>query len=276
MGLLFASVLWTIAWWLLAWNKVPLVSEYSFFPLWLGYISTLNAASETLYHDSLLRRMRGWFLLLFVVSIPLWWFFEWLNSYLQNWHYVFLYPISQLHYVVQASADFSTVIPAVLSATLLFLRYFAARRVGKSRPIAIYRPWLAVAIAVGLSSFYLMQVFPSETFPLAWIAPFLVLEPVLYFSGLPSLLGQIEKGDWTLTISVMTATLFTGFFWEMWNYYSLPKWYYTIPYVGFCKVFEMPILGYGGYPFFGVVVLSYSIAIFSLIRRNLIAVLTRF
>ena len=247
MGLLFASVLWTIAWWLIAWNKVPLASEYSFFPLWLGYIFTLNAASETLYHNSLLRQMRSWFLFLFVVSIPLWWFFEWLNSYLQNWHYVFLYPISQLHYVVQASADFSTVIPAVLSATLLFLRYFAARRVGKSHPTAIYRPWLAVAIAVGLSSFYLMRVFPSEAFPLAWVAPFLVLEPVLYISGLPSLLGQIEKGDWTLAISVITATLFTGFFWEMWNYYSFPKWIYHIPVLGFWRVFEMPLLGYGGY-----------------------------
>ena len=77
-----------------------------------------------------------------------------------------------------------------------------------------------------------------------------------------------------MTISAMTATLFTGVFWEMWNYYSLPKWYYTIPYVGFWKVFEMPILGYAGYPFFGIVVLSYAIAIFSLLRWNLVAVLT--
>ena len=274
MGLLFASVLWTIAWWLFAWNKVPIVSEYSFFPLWLGYIFTLNAVSETLYHDSLLRRMHRWFAFLFVVSIPLWWFFEWLNSYLQNWHYVLLHPISQLHYVVQASVDFSTVVPAVLSATFLFLRFFEARRVGKSRPVAIYRLWLAVAVAVGLTSLYLMQAFPSETFPLAWIAPFLILEPVLYISGLPSLLDQIRRGEWTLTISAMTATLFTGVFWEMWNYYSLPKWYYTIPYVGFWKVFEMPILGYAGYPFFGIVVLSYAIAIFSLLRWNLVAVLT--
>lgn len=274
MGLLFASVLWTIAWWLFAWNKLPLASEYSFFPLWLGYIFTLNAASETLYHDSLIRRMGGWFVSLFVVSIPLWWFFEWVNSYLQNWHYVLLHPISQLHYVVQASADFSTVVPAVLSATFLFLRFFEARRVGKSRPVAIYRLWLAVAVAVGLTSFYLMRVFPSQTFPLARIAPFLILEPVLYIGGLPSLLGQIKNGDWTLPISAMTATLFTGFFWEMWNYYSLPKWYYTIPHVGFWKVFEMPILGYAGYPFFGVIVLSYAIAIFSLVRRNLVAVLT--
>jgi hypothetical protein len=33
----------------------------------------------------------------------------------------------------------------------------------------------------------------------------------------------------------------------MWNYWSLPQWYYTVPHVGFGKVFAMPILGYGGY-----------------------------
>jgi len=273
MGLLLASVVWTIAWWLVAWNSVPILSEYSFFPLWLGYIFTLNAASETLYHDSLIRRMRGSFVLLFAASVPLWWFFEWVNSYLQNWHYVFPHPVSRLHYVVQASIDFSTVVPAVLSATFLFLCFLEARQVGKSRPVAIYRLRLAAAIAVGAAAFYLMLAFPSETFPLAWIAPFLILEPVLYLSGVPSLLDQISKGDWTLTISAMTATLFTGLFWEMWNYYSLPKWYYTIPYVGFWKVFEMPILGYAGYPFFGIIVVSYSIAISSLVRRNLLAVL---
>ena len=43
-----------------------------------------------------------------------------------------------------------------------------------------------------------------------------------------------------------------------WNFYSLPKWIYTIPYVGFWKVFEMPILGYLGYPFFGLIVFSYA------------------
>jgi hypothetical protein len=274
MRLLFASALWTIAWWALAWSGVPTLSEYSFFPLWLGYILTLNAGSETLYRDSLMRRMGWWFVFLFVASIPLWWFFEWVNSYLQNWHYVFLQPISPLHYVIQASVDFSTVVPAVLSATFPFFRFFDECQIGKSRPVVIYRFWLAAAVAIGLTSFYLMQVFPRQTFPLAWIAPFLVLEPVLYVGGSPSLLGEIEKGDWTLTISAMTATLFTGFFWELWNYYSLPKWYYTIPYVDFWRVFEMPILGYAGYPFFGIVVVSYAIAIFSLVRRNLIAALT--
>ena len=44
----------------------------------------------------------------------------------------------------------------------------------------------------------------------------------------------------------------------MWNFYSLPKWTYTIPYVGFWHVFEMPLLGYLGYLPFGIVVFAYA------------------
>lgn len=276
MSVLLISTFWTALWWFIAWGRIPILSEYSFFPLWLGYIFTINAVSEVLYRDSLLGRMRGWFASLFIASIPLWWFFEWVNSYLQNWHYVLLHPISQLHYVTQVSIDFSTVIPAVLSTTFLFFRFFEQRRKRNLHPMTIRWPWLAVSVVIGVSSFYFMQAFPNQTFPLVWIAPFLILEPVLYISGLPSLLRQIEKGDWALTISIMAATLLTGFFWEMWNYYSLPKWYYTIPYVGFWKVFEMPILGYGGYPFFGIVILSYTFLVFSFFgRKNLAVVLSR-
>ena len=267
------SVLFTITWWIISWSSIPIVNEYSFFPLWLGYILTLNATSELFYNDSLIRRMRCLFVILFAASIPLWWFFEWINSYLRNWHYILPHPISHLHYVIQASIDFSTVVPAVLSTTFLFFCFLKARRVGRTSPIAIYSYWLLISIAIGVASFYLMQVFPKQTFPLAWIAPFLILEPVLYLIGLPSLLSEIKRGNWTLAISCMSATLFTGFFWEMWNYYALPKWYYTIPYVGFWKLFEMPIFGYAGYPFFGIVVLSYTFAIFSFLKKDLYAYL---
>jgi hypothetical protein len=39
----------------------------------------------------------------------------------------------------------------------------------------------------------------------------------------------------------------TGFFWEMWNYFSYPKWVYSVPFVNVVHIFEMPLLGYGGY-----------------------------
>jgi hypothetical protein len=33
----------------------------------------------------------------------------------------------------------------------------------------------------------------------------------------------------------------------MWNYYAYPKWVYHVPFVDFWRIFEMPLLGYGGY-----------------------------
>jgi len=38
-----------------------------------------------------------------------------------------------------------------------------------------------------------------------------------------------------------------GFFWEMWNYFSYPKWIYHTPGANFLHIFQMPLLGYGGY-----------------------------
>ncbi|MFA5903865.1 MAG: hypothetical protein WC836_07995, partial [Desulfobacula sp.] len=47
-------------------------------------------------------------------------------------------------------------------------------------------------------------------------------------------------------------SLVCGFFWEMFNFYSLARWQYSIPYVQVLHLFEMPILGYAGYLPFGL------------------------
>ncbi len=38
----------------------------------------------------------------------------------------------------------------------------------------------------------------------------------------------------------------------MWIYWAFPKWQYTIPLADFARVFEMPLLGFGGYVPFGL------------------------
>jgi hypothetical protein len=38
----------------------------------------------------------------------------------------------------------------------------------------------------------------------------------------------------------------------MWNYYSLAKWIYSVPYVHRFSLFEMPLLGFAGYLLFGL------------------------
>ena len=50
-----------------------------------------------------------------------------------------------------------------------------------------------------------------------------------------------------VTLSLLLAGIIMGFFWEFWNYLAVTKWYYNIPFLGFFKIFEMPVLGYLGY-----------------------------
>ena len=52
--------------------------------------------------------------------------------------------------------------------------------------------------------------------------------------------------------SLCAGALVCGLFWEMWNFWTYPKWQYSISFVDFARVFEMPLLGYGGYLPFGL------------------------
>ena len=63
----------------------------------------------------------------------------------------------------------------------------------------------------------------------------------------PSIIGHLKDKKLVIPLSLLLAGIIMGFFWEFWNYWALPKWTYDVPFVGFFKVFEMPILGYLGY-----------------------------
>jgi hypothetical protein len=277
MTTLVIGICLTTLTWIAAWESTGFFSEHSFFPLWLGYILTANGLSEVLFSTSLLRLL-GWsFLRLFAISIPLWWFFEGMNAIVENWHYHFAHPISPVHYLIEASIDFSTVVPAVLSASFLFAA--GLQKFGSIWPSArpnVSEKSLATAALIGIGCYSALPLFPNETFPLVWIAPILILEPVAFSIRYPSLLRDVETNGWTRLFAVMTATAVTGVFLEMWNYYSVPKWTYTIPYVGFWKVFEMPLLGYLGYPFFGIIVFSYAaIVLKATAKRDLLDLFSR-
>lgn len=258
MKFLILSGIFTLSFWFLAWSRTSLISEHSFFFLWLGYILTINAFSKWFLGKSLLLRM-GWsFLLLFLVSIPFWWFFEFLNLFVRNWSYVFPRTVGPFEYTIRASISFSTVVPAVLSTSFLFYHSFVKVRKFKGVKVLANPRMLLMLTFGGFLSFILIVLLPQISFPLLWLGVLLITEPINVFFGFPSLLGRLKKGDWTLVVSVACATLFTGFWWELWNFYSMPKWVYHIPYVGFFKVFEMPILGFLGYPFFGLEVYSFT------------------
>jgi hypothetical protein len=67
-----------------------------------------------------------------------------------------------------------------------------------------------------------------------------------------TIFSAVTHGDWRPIYLPAIAALICGFFWEMWNFYSAAKWVYTVPYVYRCLIFEMPLLGFGGYLPFGL------------------------
>jgi hypothetical protein len=95
-------------------------------------------------------------------------------------------------------------------------------------------------------------VWPNYLSPLLWLSPLLIIVSFQELQGENHVLSNIYYGDWRQVISSALAAIFCGWFWEMWNYYSLAKWEYRVPFVHRFQIFEMPLLGYAGYLPFGL------------------------
>lgn len=244
--------------WLLAWSRFPRLAPlqpHTFTFLWAAYIVVVNAL---LFRRTgtcpMLARPRS-FALLFAGSAAFWWFFEYLNRFVQNWHYAGVEEYSAWGYFEAATVPFSTVLPAVLSTRDLVA---ASPRLGRAfsvfLPLRFRRPKPAAGVVLALSAAGLagIGVWPDFLYPLLWVSPLLVLVSLQVLAGEPHVLSGVPDGDWTGVVSAALAGLVCGFFWEMWNVFSQAKWIYAVPYVGRFRVFEMPLLGYGGYLPFGL------------------------
>jgi hypothetical protein len=84
-----------------------------------------------------------------------------------------------------------------------------------------------------------------------------MLEPLNFWLKNRTLLQYISVGNWQPLLALWVGCIICGFFWEMWNFYSYPKWIYYIPFFSFLHIFEMPLLGYVGY-------LPFSMELFAL------------
>lgn len=88
--------------------------------------------------------------------------------------------------------------------------------------------------------------------PLVWLSFIFLLDPINYLRGWPSIIGDLQQGSYRRLFALLTAGGICGVLWEFWNYWALTKWTYTVPYFGDIKIFEMPVLGYLGFPPFAV------------------------
>ena len=232
--------------WPVAWLSIQPYSYYTFLYLSLGYILTVDGLNVARHHSSPLSRSPFRFVLLFVLSAPVWWLFEFLNGFTQNWHYLGGQVFGEQADLI-ATLHFTTVIPAVFETAELWGSAAWVRRAAHGRKAVVNRFLEVSAFILGWVSLACLMINPSVSFSLIWMCVLLCLDPLNAWLGQPSLIRQIARGDWQNVLSLAAAGLTCGFFWEMWNYYSYPKWYYTVPHVSFLKIFEMPILGYLGY-----------------------------
>src|SRR5690348_10185844 len=242
LGLLLLAVCWP-----LNWTLPGMRTAYLFFPLWLGYILVVDALVGRRTGASLWTRSRKGFVLLFILSVPGWWLFEIINDRTANWEYLGGGTFSPLEYYALCTLSFSTVMPAVFETAELVrtFRWVKSLRPGVRIPDS---PRVnAQMLLIGLAMLALTLAWPKYFYPFVWISLVLIFEPVNRWLGRRHFLEWLQRGDWRPVVALSLGALICGFFWEMWNYWSWPQWVYHTPGAGFLHIFEMPLLGYGGY-----------------------------
>ncbi|MGP0592170.1 hypothetical protein ACTRXD_06455 [Nitrospira sp. T9] len=250
----FASILsWTRFSWFLEWQP------YTFPLLWLGYIVVINALSFSQTGRCMITNQPAYLFKLFLLSAGFWWMFEYLNQYVQNWHYVGLASTSSPLTYAWFTLSFSTVLPAVLG-TYEYLSSISWIR-------GPFENWLAISsvnapntgwlmFSLGCFGLLMIGIWPTLLFSLLWVSPLLIMLGIQIIRRVPTILSPLTKGNWSPVVLSALAALVCGDFWELWNAHSLVHWEYSIPYVHALPMGEMPILGYAGYLPFGMECLS--------------------
>jgi len=247
IGLALVGVCWPLNWLL-----PGLRTHLLFFPLWLGYALTVDGLVYQRTGTSLLARSWRAYAGLFVISAPAWWLFELINVRTQNWEYVGRGHFTDLEYSLLATLSFSTVMPAVFGTAELASSMRIIRVLPRGLVIEPTRTKTLLMFMSGVAMLVLMLAWPQLFFPVIWLSVFLIVEPINIWRGYRPLTASLQTGDWRPIVSLWLGALTCGFFWEFWNFFAFPQWIYHVPWVDFLRVFEMPILGYGGYLPFGM------------------------
>ncbi|HXK59457.1 MAG TPA: hypothetical protein PLP42_06125 [Acidobacteriota bacterium] len=228
----FYSYFYSIAWW-----------TYIFFAAGINHIR----ANNSLILDRPREALR-----VFLFSTPLWLFFEIYNFRLDNWNYIGV-PIATYLRWPGYFVAFGTVLPGIFETATLLRNIGIVKQI-RGRSIRISNGLLVRSVALGILMMFSPLMAPEWFFPFVWLGLIFLLDPLLYWAGHKdaSLAGQAEQGDYSLLVRLLLAGMVCGLLWEFWNYWAGAKWIYSVPKLAFLKIFEMPLLGFFGFPPFAL------------------------
>lgn len=223
---------------------------------WTGFILFADAVVWKRRANSWLRDNRAELVFAACASVPLWVLFELYNKYsIHNWYYIGL-PENRLIRDFGYAWSFATITPAIFETADLVASFrdrrrsdalrhpVVAQRLGPTAWTIVIAGLVMVAVPVVVHSTYLAA-------PI-WLGFIFLLDPLNARAGSESILQDWREGRTGRLINLMLAGLVCGMIWEFWNYWCGTKWIYNVPILPEIKIFEMPILGFGGFPPFAV------------------------
>jgi Domain of unknown function (DUF4332) len=217
---------------------------------WWSYIAAVDDVNRRLAGWSLLRDRPSLFLKLAAVSVVWWTLFEVLNLRLGNWYYVMDPEPRAVRWVAGVLA-FATVLPGIFETLQL------VDNLGWAKDVPVARlGWTsekeAACLTCGVAALLLPLAWPTLFFPLTWGSFAFLLEPWNRRHARRSFLRDLERGEAGPLVQTLLAGLVCGALWEAWNFWARTRWIYTVPGFEGLKLFEMPLLGFLGFPPFAV------------------------
>jgi hypothetical protein len=215
---------------------------------WTGFIIFADAIVYRARRDSWLRSAPREFLWLALASVPLWIIFEGYNLVLTNWYYTGLpenFWWRQFGYVW----SFATIWPAIFEGAELMAVIRGPRSRGSAPESLSSLANPITLMIVGALMLIAPFVVPASIAPYlaapVWLGFIFLLDPVNRRLGAETL-------TYDRVVNLAGSGLLCGVLWEFWNYWAATRWTYAVPYLGGIKVFEMPVLGYLGFPPFAL------------------------
>jgi predicted flap endonuclease-1-like 5' DNA nuclease len=128
----------------------------------------------------------------------------------------------------------------------------ARRRTPEPRASALSPRWLTGLQVGGGAALALCLIEPTRFFPLIWGVTALIVAPLNHRLGIDGWLAQWSRRQWAPTLRMLLAGLIAGGCWEFFNVWARARWIYTVPFFDELKLFEMPLLGFLGFPPFAL------------------------